>query len=86
MRRGEVVIHRGDEFIDDSGDYSVIRIEGKHFNDVYVSIWKPSQDEDVDDLEYYDDAIFTKSEIARLANARSVVWDDEEFSESVSRG
>lgn len=71
------IIRKGDEFTDESGDLRIIRIEGKHFSDYAVSIWKYSQDEDSDDLIHDHDTIMTAAEIRKLANARYICYEED---------
>ena len=75
-----MIIKKGMEFADESGDYRIIRIEGKHFNDFAVSVWKPSYDDDgepLDELVHDHDTIMTVSEIKNLANAKYINYEDE---------
>ena len=78
------IIRKGDEFTDESGDLRIIRIEGKHFSDYAVSIWKTAYDEDgepLDDLVHDHDTIMTAAEIRKLANARYICYEGDEDDE-----
>lgn len=73
-----MIIRKGMEFVDDSGDYRVIRIEGKHFNDYAVSVWIPQYDDDgemLDDLKHDHDTIFTAAEIRILTKAKYINYE-----------
>lgn len=74
-----MIIKKGMEFVDDSGEYRIVRIEGKHFNDYAVSIWKPAYDENdelLDDLVHDHDTIMTAAEIRILAKAKYINYED----------
>ena len=78
-----MIIKKGMEFVDESGYYRVVRIEGKHFGDFAVSIWKPAYDENdepLDDLVHDHDTIMTAAEIRRLANAKFINYEEGEES------
>lgn len=75
----KMIIKKGMEFIDDSGDYRVIRIEGKHFHDYAVSVWKPAYNEDdelLDDLVHDHDTIMTASEIRVLSGSKHINYEE----------
>ena len=74
-----MIIKKGMEFIDESGDYRIIRIEGKHFSDYAVSVWKPAYDENeepLDELVHDHDTIMTAAEIRMLANAQYISYEE----------
>lgn len=74
-----MIIKKGMEFVDESGDYRIIRIEGKHFSDYAVSIWEPAYDENdemLDDLVHVNDTIMTAAEIRILAKAKFINYED----------
>lgn len=74
-----MIIKKGMEFVDESGDYRVVRIEGKHFSDYAVSIWEPAYDENdepLDDLVRDHDTIMTAAEIRSLAKAKYINYED----------
>lgn len=74
-----MIIKKGTEFVDESGDYRIVRIEGKHFSDYAVSIWKPAYDENdepLDDLIHDHDTIMTAAEIRILAKAKYINYED----------
>lgn len=76
-----MTIRKGMEFVDESGDYRIVRIEGKHFSDFAVSIWKPQYDENgepLDELEHDHDTIMSAAEIRRLAGASIIYFEEEE--------
>lgn len=76
-----MIIRKGMEFLDESGDYRIIRIEEKHFGAFAVSIWKPAYDENgepLDELIYDYDTIMTAAEIRILVHAKHINFEDEE--------
>lgn len=72
-----MIIRKGDEFTDESGDFRIIRIEGKHFSDFAVSVWKYPDEEDGDLVHDYD-TIMTAAEIRMLAHAKSITFENDE--------
>lgn len=64
------------EFIDESGDVRLIKIAGRHFSDYSIDIYK--YDDEEEDYVYDHSAIFTASEVRRLAKAKSITWAEDE--------
>ena len=72
-----MIIRKGTEFTDESGDFRIVRIEGEHFGDYAVSVWKYPEEED-GDLVHDHDTIMTAAEIRRLAGAKSICFEGED--------
>lgn len=75
-----MIIRKGMEFMNESGDLCIIRIEDKHFSDYAVSVWKYPETDD-EDLIHDHDTIMTAAEIRRLAHAKSIIFEDDEEEE-----
>lgn len=75
----KMIIRKGMEFVDESGDYRIIRIEGKHFDDYAVSIWKPAYDEDgepLEELAHDHDTIMTAAEMRALSGSKYINYEE----------